>query len=387
MIPKTSKAPSIKEQFYSAAIQSHIQLLWMQNLAMRIALWLVVVVNFAASTIFFVGMLVVNDRTQFIPQTNSGIVVASALFPFVLCFIAAVYAAGLLMYRWRVRRAVRRQATIVPQYDMSLSPIEVAALIGSADYRSEAWHLVYRLVETGNVKVEQQGDGTFILERVADDISLAALRWYEKQLLEDVFVSERHQQERLLRSMSPERLTALDGIHYETGISLETLHDRIGAYYLSDLNELIRTQLIREGVFHRFGAAGMWLHMFLYTNMFVTPFFAIILTYSMLVTIPWNNAALQLPPVVTAGVVVGYTLTLLGCTVWFLRTNIYTRFGLKKYVEAEGLRLYLEVALKDKLEEGALGKSEMARFLPYAQVMGLVDMDDQRGTSGLLGLK
>ncbi|MNR42642.1 hypothetical protein D3C85_1611800 [compost metagenome] len=45
------------------------------------------------------------------------------------------------------------------------------------------------------------------------------------------------------------------------------------------------------------------------------------------------------------------------------------------------MRLYLEVALKDRLVAGELGEKEMAHFLPYAEVLGLVSVDPKTSLS------
>lgn len=375
-----------KEQFYSVAIKSRIQLLWMQNVTMRITLWLVLIINLTTTTLFLVALLIEKDRTQLIPQTDSPVVIISAFFPFILFFIAAIYAAGLLIYRWRIRRAVRRQSTVVPVYEMSLDPIETAALISRTNFRAEGWYIIRRLVETRHVYLKQQNDETFVLQRTADNSVHGELKWYEKQLLEEVFISQQQHKKRLLRSMSAERLAALEGVSYETGIPLDKVNDHVSAYYLSGFNKQIRDHLIHERLFNTFGGAGMWLHTFLYCLMFGTPYFAAIFTYAMLESVAWNDTALQMTPMNASIAVVAYVAFFLCNMIWFLRTDIYTRFGLQKYIEAEGLYLYLQVALQDKLNDQGLGGKETAYFLPYAQVMGLAPVDDQKQISRLLSI-
>lgn len=373
-----------KERFYSVAIKSRIQLLWMQDVTMRIALWLVLIINLTATSLFLVALLIEKDRTQTIPQTDSPIVIVSAFFPFILFFIAAIYAAGLLIYRWRIRRAVRRQSTIVPMYKMSLDPIETAAMIGRTNFRAEGGYIVRRLMDTGHIYLKEQKDKTFVLQRTVGDSAQGELKWYEKQLLDDVFISEKQHKERLLRSMNPERLAALEGLSYESGIPLDKLNNHIGAYYLSHFNKQIRDRLIHEGLFNRFGGGGMWLHTFLYCLMFGTPYFAAIFIYAMLASLTWHDASLQVSPMYAAGAIAIYVAFFICNMLWFLRTDIYTRFGLQKYVEAEGLYLYLQVALQDKLDDHGLGEREMVYFMPYAQVMGLVAVNDQDEISRLL---
>jgi hypothetical protein len=377
---------SLKHSFYNGAIKTRIQLIWMQDWAMKIALWLTLFVNLSGATLFLIAYLVVEDRSQILSRTDSPIVLAAALFPFAMFYLAAVYSMGLLIYRHRVRWAVRRQATIVPQYDLSLSPLEAAALIGHAGYMTEAWHLLYRLVQTGNVAVIESADGTGELKRIATDASAARLKWYERLVIDDIFIVKEQYEQRLQKSMNPARLAALTGLHYDKNLPLSSVRDRMGEAYLSHLNSLIRTRLINDGFFRQLGVVGVWLQTLLYVMMLTLPFFSFLFSYIMIDTIPWQGASLQFSVPMTAMIIAGYALGIVVCMMWFLSTNIYTRFGFGKYVEAEGLRLYIDAAMKDRLRSGAVSSKEMAYFMPYAQMMGLVDGDEERERAVLVAL-
>jgi hypothetical protein len=74
-------------------------------------------------------------------------------------------------------------------------------------------------------------------------------------------------------------------------------------------------------------------------------------------------------------VIVIYLLGILTGAIWFLKTDIYTRFGLNKFIEIQGFALYLRVAMNDRLTSGVLSKSDELNFLPYAQTLGIVAID------------
>lgn len=370
-----------KERFYSNAIKYRIQLLWMQNLAMRILLWLVVVVNCVTVAIFIIALLTIPDRAEIMPQAAPFVVTVSALAPFIFFFVAATYAAGLLIYGWRVRRSVRRQGTIIPIYDMSLTPVEVAALTGRPDYAIEAWHIVYRLLETRNLEIDRRGDGMLVLRRKENESTMKELRWYEQQVLFDIFRTDKQHQQRLLRSMTPERLDALNIDYKDAAVPLDMLDHRIGRAYLEELNDSIRAQLVRDKVYRPLQFAGMWMQTLLYAMLLATTPFAFLFAYAMLATISWHAMTLQMPSMSVVGVIAAYIITFACCMVWFLSTDIYTRFGLQQYIKAEGMRLYLEVALKDRLAAGELGEKEVAHFLPYAEVLGLASVDPKASFS------
>lgn len=367
-----------KERFYSNAIKYRIQLLWMQNLAMRILLWLAVTVNSIAVAIFITGLLTIPDRAEIMPQPAPLVVTFSALVPFILFFVTATYAAGLLIYGWRVRRSVRRQGTIIPIYDLSLTPIEVAALTGHSDASIEAWHIVYRLLETRNLEVDRRGDGVLVLRRRDNESTVKKLRWYERQVLFDIFLTDDEQyQRRLLRSMTPERLEALNIDYKDAAVPLDMLDHRMGRAYLEQLNGLIRAQFVRDKVYRPLQVVGMWMQTLLYAILLVTTPFAFLFAYAMLATISWHTMTSEALSMRAVGVIAVCIVAFACCMVWFLSTNIYTRFGLEQYIKAEGMRLYLEVALKDRLAAGELGEKEMAHFLPYAEILGVVSVDPE----------
>lgn len=373
-----------KEIFYSTAIKYRVQLLWMQDLATRIMLWLVVAVNGVAVAIYIVALLTIPNRAELMPQHAPFVVTVSALMPFVFMFVAATYAAGLLIYEWRVKRATRRQGTIIPEYDIALTPIEVAALTGRPDYAVEAWHVVYRLLETGNLHLDTQEDGGLILRRTGNESAMTALRWYERHVLSDVFPTDDQYRRRLLRSMKPERLAALHIDYRDAGVTLDMLDLRMGSAYVMELNHMIRAQLIRDKMYRPLQVVGMWVQTFLYAISLTTAPFALMFLYAMLSTVSWRTMALQVSPMAAWGIVAACIVSFGCCMVWFLSTNIYTRFGLEQYIKAEGLRLYLEVALKDRLATGELSKREMMHFLPYAEILGLVYVDPKKSFSRFL---
>lgn len=383
-----------KEHFYSNAIKYQVQLLWFQGPLEKLYLFII-----AIACLSFVGAPVVAVVLGYhvaSPSNNDSLVVAVTIGSMIAGItIAGMYATGLLIYGWRIKRAYRRKMTVIYQSEITLTPVEVAALVGSANYVNEGWGIVYRLIETGNLKLTRElQSGKWLLHRRDDIQAFEQLHWYEQEVLLEYFPTGEKRMQLARKILSPERFQALK-LNTETQpVYLDRCGLLISDYPMRELNKRVRAHLISQGVFRPLTTIGLWLQTWLMVLTFfmgtcVLFMFALAIDQYVRDGLPGAlgilsmvDTAIDAAPGIIAGLTiydVAYlgllTSLLVGPMLWFFSTDIYTRFGLTKYIEARGLALYLEVALKDRLVSGGLSDLELLRYLPYAEVLGVVDVD------------
>lgn len=382
-----------KERFYSNAIKYQIQLLWLQGPLEKLYLFII-----AISCLSFVGtpaVAVLFGYHVASPSNNGSLVVAVTIGSLIAgIMIAGIYATGLLIYGWRIKRAYRRKMTVIYQTEITLTPVEVAALIGSANYVTEGWGIVYRLIETGNLRLAQEPrSGKWLLHRQDDVRAFERLHWYEKEVLLGYFPTGEKRMKLARKILSPERFQALKVNSEMQPVYLDTCGLLVSDDPMRELNERIRAHLISQGVFRPLTTVGLWFQTWL---MVLTFFMGTCVLFMIALAIDqfardglpgalaiasMIDMATDATPSVIASLTIydiaylGLSVSLLvGSMLWFFSTDIYTRFGLTKYIEAQGLALYLEVALKSRLMSGDLSNVELLRYMPYAEVLGVIDV-------------
>lgn len=360
-----------KGEFYSNAIKHQIQLLWMQNPAVKTVLWLVLFINLLVPILVAV---MPSDSTGGMSKMPLSIFLIS-LLPFVLFLFTAMYSAGLLIYGWRVARATRRQMMIIAQHETDLHPIEMAAVVGRASSRNEVWQLVGRYIETGNaILLKDEDSGRWRLRRVGTARTEADLRWYELSFLNDLLESDQQYLKKLSRLMTPERLRVSTVSKTAPGLLWDEIESYRTTHLIGLLNEKVRKQLINDGLFQPLHPRALWWQTFLFALLFGATPFALLFDQIALQLFFEGQTVYHLTG--TGGmVIVIYLLGILTGAIWFLKTDIYTRFGLNKFIEIQGFALYLRVAMNDRLTSGVLSKSDELNFLPYAQTLGIVAID------------